>query len=175
MNYHELTLGDTLTPLAMQIRSGGTVVNLTGKTVKVSMVSEAGLVVVAETTTGVTISDATSGYVEYDFQTGDIDEAGNYYLFAHVYSGGEKDTYPPNGLKVVAYDPEADRTPIPSSEFDILDIVRSPKRTRTDEGTVEERPIDELIAADRYAKASEAQGAVPYGLRIAKTKPPGTV
>lgn len=58
----------------------------------------------------------------------------------------------------------------------ISDLATSPQRTRTDEGTVEERPIKEVIEADRYLLTKEAQsGGPPYGMRVARTKPPGTV
>ena len=61
------------------------------------------------------------------------------------------------------------------SQTDVEDAGKGPKRVRTDEGYVEERPVDELIKADQYAATKAAQGAVPWGLRIARTKPPGTV
>ena len=49
----------------------------------------------------------------------------------------------------------------------------SPKRTRTDEGAVTERDIDELIKADQYSKAQN--NARPgHGLKISQTKPPAS-
>jgi len=62
---------------------------------------------------------------------------------------------------------------ITSTEID--DSAKSPKRVRTDEGTVEEKSVQELIDADRYNKATSAVDAVPWGLRIARGKPGGTV
>lgn len=59
-------------------------------------------------------------------------------------------------------------------ETNIEEQALAPKRVRTDEGTVEERPISELIEADRYNKAAAAT-AVPWGLKIARVKPGGTV
>lgn len=57
---------------------------------------------------------------------------------------------------------------------DIEDLAATPKRVRTDEGTVEERSVDELVKADRYAK-QKAANAVPWGMRIAKIKPQGNI
>lgn len=54
----------------------------------------------------------------------------------------------------------------------IGEMAGSPKRTRTAEGTVEERSIADLILADRYA--NPPPDAVPWGMRIARTKPPST-
>jgi hypothetical protein len=173
MLIHKRALGDTLSPLPVQLRIAGEVVDLTSKTVKFSLVDEEGTVIVAETSTGVTISVPLSGYAEYDFQSADVDAAGTYYGFFHVYSGSERDTYQPDGIKIIVVSPTVSR--VEDTTPDILALAQSPKRTRTDEGTVEERPIQDIIDADRYTKSATAQGAVPYGLRIAKTLPPGTV
>ena len=66
-----------------------------------------------------------------------------------------------------------------SAEIDPQDIVdfatQAPKRAKTDEGEVEERSVNEVIAADRYAKTVNAGNFVPWGLRMARTKPPGSV
>jgi hypothetical protein len=43
----------------------------------------------------------------------------------------------------------------------------SPKRVRTEEGTVEERSVDELIKADRYING-QAPATPPWGIRIAR-------
>jgi hypothetical protein len=59
---------------------------------------------------------------------------------------------------------------------DVADLAATPKRVRTDEGTVEERPISEQIEAVKFTKAAEAtSNGPPYGMRIARTMPPGTV
>lgn len=55
-------------------------------------------------------------------------------------------------------------------------LATSPQRVRNDEGTVEERPLPQVIEMDRYLKSQDAtDGGVPYGLRIARTTPRGTV
>jgi len=57
---------------------------------------------------------------------------------------------------------------------DIEDNAKAPKQVRTDEGQVLEKSVDELIAADRYNKTKNAS-AVPWGMKVARTKPGGTV
>lgn len=56
---------------------------------------------------------------------------------------------------------------------EIADHAKSPQRVTTDEGTVQERSTKELIEADRYTKSCEAV-QVPFGLRVARMRFPGT-
>lgn len=103
---HELSVGDTLTPLAVQLKQRNasgvlTAVDLSGLTVKFTMVDSSGGMVVAETPTGVTVTAAATGLVQYDFQSGDVDTAGTFYGWFTVYNGSEKDTYPAGGRKLV--------------------------------------------------------------------------
>lgn len=103
---HKIGIGDTLTPLGCQLKqlsaSGVlTPVVLSGLTVKFTLVNSAGTVVVNEGTTGVTVTEALTGKVQYDFQTTDVATAGTYYGWFTVYSGAEKDTYPVGGRKLV--------------------------------------------------------------------------
>ena len=105
MQKHDISVGDTLTPLGCQLRQLDDVgvytnVNLTGLTVKFQMVAEDGTVVVIETATGVTVNNATLGKVQYDFQAADVDTAGVYYGWFTVYDGTEKDTYPAKGRQL---------------------------------------------------------------------------
>ena len=99
---HKIHVGDTLTPVAKQLKQKGTngvleVVNLTGLTVKFTMVNEAGVKVVDAATTGVTVTDAANGKVTYDFQAADVVNAGTFNAYFHVYSGDERDTFPAEG------------------------------------------------------------------------------
>ena len=99
---HRITVGDTLSPLAVNLQqkdSTGTLadVDLTGKTVKVKGVKDNGDSWIAETITGVTVADADDGLVQYDFQTADVATAGLFWLWFVVYSGSEKDTFPADG------------------------------------------------------------------------------
>ena len=57
---------------------------------------------------------------------------------------------------------------------DIEELALAPKRTLTEEGTVEERSVQELIEADKYVKSTTAIEAVPWGMRIARTRPGST-
>ena len=57
----------------------------------------------------------------------------------------------------------------------MVDTAKSPKRVTTDEGTVEERSIHELIAADQHQASKEAPDAPLHGLRISRAKPGGAV
>lgn len=103
---HSIAVGDTLTPLGCQLKQLGTtgtlgVVNLTGLTVKFTMVDAAGTVIVNEATTGVSVTDAANGKVQYDFQAADVVAAGTFYGWFTVYSGTEHDTYPVGGRKLV--------------------------------------------------------------------------
>lgn len=56
---------------------------------------------------------------------------------------------------------------------DIVDAALGPKRITGDEGTVEERGIDEVIKADKYNESKQATKP-PYGMRCAKIRFPGT-
>ena len=103
---HKIAVGDTLTPLAVQLKQKDTngalaAVNLTGLTVKFTLVNAAGTVIVNEATTGVSVTGASTGLVQYDFQAADVVAAGTYYGWFTVYSGSEKDTYPVGGRKLV--------------------------------------------------------------------------
>jgi hypothetical protein len=102
---HTVTVGDTLSPLNVQLMQKDTTgvlasVDLTGKVVRFFMVNSAGTSVVAETVENVTVTDATAGQVQYDFQAADVDTAGTYYGWFRVYDDTEYDTYPSGGRKL---------------------------------------------------------------------------
>lgn len=62
-----------------------------------------------------------------------------------------------------------------ADEIDITGQANAPKKVTGDEGGIEERSVDELIAADRYTKAQGAGASgPPHGLRISKIRFPGT-
>jgi len=76
-----------------------TAVNLTGATVMFHMKSVDGTVKVDEE---MTITNAEDGVVQYDWQTGDTDTVGTYYVeFEVTYSDLSVETFPNNGNKVV--------------------------------------------------------------------------
>lgn len=92
-------IGDELTPLSftLQQRNEGdtayTAADLTGLTVKAFIEDKDGVQIVAPTTTGVDVTTAASGQVDYTMQ-GDITTAGKYYIYFQVISGANVDTYP---------------------------------------------------------------------------------
>jgi hypothetical protein len=57
----------------------------------------------------------------------------------------------------------------------IAELALAPKRTTTDEGTVEERDMKDVLAANDALIRATAPDRVPWGMRIARTKPRGTV
>lgn len=165
-------VGDTLATLAFQLATEGQPIDLTGLTVKFTMVDDAGNVKVPESVANV--SAPTLGYVEYDFQSADVDTAGNYRGWFLVYSGSEPETFPDDdeGIEIEIFDKQV---PAPATgtitDEEFAELAKAPRRTRTVEGTVEERSIDDLIKARRQLSTQES---APWGIRVARTKPPGT-
>lgn len=102
LRVHVIRVGDTLTPLAVELkRPSGAPVDLTGLTIKFKLLNSAGTAVVAETTSNVTVTAATLGRVQYDFQSADVATAGTYYAYFTVYSGSERDTFPVDSRRLV--------------------------------------------------------------------------
>lgn len=166
-------VGDTLTPFAIQLTREGVPISLTGLTVKFTMSTLAGVVKVAESACSIT--NAALGHVEYDFSAGDVDTAGDYVGYFIIYGSGEPETVPPadEGISIEIFDRAEVRTEqVGISDKDFAKLATAPLRTRTVEGTVQERSVDELIKADRYMKTQDQ--SVPWGIKIARTKPPGT-
>lgn len=60
-------------------------------------------------------------------------------------------------------------------DAEIEELATSPKKTVTDEGSVEERPIDDVIKADQYVNAKQVGDDPLHGLRISRCKPAGPV
>ena len=57
----------------------------------------------------------------------------------------------------------------------IEELGTAPKRTTTEEGTIEERDVKDIVMADQYANQKQAADSVPFGIRVARIKPGGTV
>jgi len=92
-------VGDTVSALActlqqLSVAGVATAVNLTGKTVEVRMVDEHGVDKISQTSTGVTVTTAASGEVQYDFPSGGVDTAGRFYFYWIVTTSGETETFP---------------------------------------------------------------------------------
>ena len=99
MPEHIRHINDTRTVLPVQLKQPNesgvdTVVDLTGLNVKFKMVDQYGTDVIAETDTGVTVSDATNGKCQYDFSSSGVDTAGLYYGYFTVTDAGESDHFP---------------------------------------------------------------------------------
>jgi len=80
---------------AQVVDSDGDVIDLTGATIRCTMKSLGGTVVINRGTTGVTITNATEGYFEYRWQSGDTDALGTYHIeFEITPAAGGKYTLP---------------------------------------------------------------------------------
>jgi len=60
-------------------------------------------------------------------------------------------------------------------ETDIEELAKAPRKVETEEGTVVERGIKEVIEADRYLKAKSLEDKPLHGLRVSRCKPGGPV
>jgi len=106
---HRRRVGDTRTVLPVtlvQPNTSGvlTAVNLTGLTVQFKMVNAAtGATEIALTSTGITVTTAATGQVQYDFSGAGVDTAGVYWGTFVVTEGGETDAFPviQKDLKIV--------------------------------------------------------------------------
>jgi len=89
-------IGDTRTAIAAILkRPDGTVEDLTLLTLYFEMVSSKDVDKVAETTTNVTVTDATAGKVQYDPQAADVDTQGVFHAyFIAKDAAGRADSFP---------------------------------------------------------------------------------
>lgn len=60
-------------------------------------------------------------------------------------------------------------------EQSIRENASGPKRAKGDQGEVEQQPLPDQIAADRYLASKAAAKAGPKALRFTRTVPPGSV
>lgn len=71
----------------------GTVINLTGASVRINMKAVGGTGL--KVNSAMTIVNATGGIIQYDWQSGDTDTVGSYALeFEVTYSDGSLETFP---------------------------------------------------------------------------------
>ena len=74
-------------------------INLTGATVKLHMKSIDGTLKV---NTNMTVVEELNGIIKYDWQVGDTDTVGTYYVeFKVTYADASIETFPNNGNKVI--------------------------------------------------------------------------
>lgn len=77
-----------------------TAINLTGASVRFHMKNLDGTLKIDSP---MDIVDATGGVVQYDWQSGDTDTVGSYYIeFEVTYSDASVETFPNNGNKVIS-------------------------------------------------------------------------
>ena len=108
---HQRHINNTVTPLPMSItqanESGTEVaVDLSSRTVSFRMVDALGETVIAETTTGVTVTDAANGEVEFDFPSAGVDEVGVFYGYFNAATGdSQSDAFPAiqKQLKIIVH------------------------------------------------------------------------
>jgi hypothetical protein len=96
---HTRQAGDVRTVLGVTLQQNNTAgtataVDLNGLTVQFRMVDTNGVDVVEQTATGVTVTNATSGEVEYDFSTAGVASSGQFYAYFIVIDGVETDHFP---------------------------------------------------------------------------------
>lgn len=96
---HERHITDTLTVLPVALKRPDEnnvlqVVDLTGLTVEFKMVDKrTGTVAIAQTGTGVTVTDAAAGEVEFDFSSG-VSAPGHYLAYFVVIDTSETGHFP---------------------------------------------------------------------------------
>ncbi len=89
-------IGDRRIAIAATLkRPDNTVVDLSGLTPKFRMCTALGVDKVAETSSNVTVTDATNGLVQYAPQADDVDTVGTFHAYFIVETGaGLQDTFP---------------------------------------------------------------------------------
>jgi hypothetical protein len=103
---HTRHITDTRTVLAATLKQPNesgvdTVIDLTGLDVEFKMVNQSGVAVIAQTATGVTVTDAAAGEVEYDFSTAGVATAGRYYAYFVVIDSTETDHFPVTARELI--------------------------------------------------------------------------
>lgn len=100
VQYKNWRVGDTRTVLAVTLQQADeagddVAVNLTGSTVTAKVINAAtGAVVQAASATGVTVTTAATGKVQYDVPSAVVANAGIYWVSFIVTTAGNTDTFP---------------------------------------------------------------------------------
>jgi len=63
---------------------------------------------------------------------------------------------------------------MPLTEAELAELAGAPILSRTDEGTIRERKAEDVVQLDSYERGQSLQ-AVPWGMKIAKSKPPSAL
>lgn len=186
MLIHNRVNQDTLLPLSVQILlPSGEAYNLEDSNISLQfkLYSFSGEEV---TTSGVVnILDSRKGIVEYRWNINDYNHFNTlisispgitnyqYKAWFIVNKSGDKYYYPQNneGILVNVINPSG------ISEYEsrnIEDLLFSPSKIKNLEGQIEERSVSELIEAEMW-KESKKTDKVPWGIRIARTRPSSTL
>ena len=68
---------------------------------------------------------------------------------------------------------QREKTVTENLDTQIRDNAAGPKRATGDSGSVEQHPLNDQIAADRYLSSKQAARSKGLGIRLAKLVPPG--
>jgi hypothetical protein len=95
----EITTGDTLDPLGVQLKQRNaagalTPVDLSTSTLKFRMVHNEDELIIHRTSTGVTIITAATGFAQFQFSDIQVAVSGIYWGFFIEYKGGKTRTFP---------------------------------------------------------------------------------
>ena len=66
-----------------------------------------------------------------------------------------------------------EKTVAENLDTQIRDNAAGPKKATGDSGSVEQHPLNDQIAADRYLASKQAARSKGLGIRLAKLVPPG--
>lgn len=96
---HHRHVDDTLTVMPLKLKQNDVngvaqAVNLTGLSVSFRMVNYNGRVIVSDSTSRVTVTDAANGELHVDFEPQDVANAGTFFGYITVNDTGESDTFP---------------------------------------------------------------------------------
>ena len=106
MSIFYMKQGDTSPSLRTTLKdSSATPVNITGATVNMHMYTQDKVTVVIDAE--MSISDAAGGVVTYDWQAGETDNSGWYWVeFEVTYSDATVETFPNSGYEAVKITPQ---------------------------------------------------------------------
>ena len=69
--------------------------------------------------------------------------------------------------------PRRDKTVTEETDNQIRENAAGPKKASGDTGSIEQHPLADQIAADRYLASKQAARSKGLGIRLAKLVPPG--
>ena len=101
-NAYRRVVGDTGPPIEDTLMSDETPDDITGADVSIHITKPDGETITADATGGVDIVDPDGGQVNYDFQSGDLDQQGRYlYEWEVTFANGETQSYPSESERAI--------------------------------------------------------------------------